>query len=245
MPIPTSLSDLSQTAADNYPTGSEVIGSNLDNYLRAHASFIKSFYSLASSSITAASSVDVAASDGESVLITGQATITSLGDGYNGCLRELRFDDTCTLTHSDNLQLPGGEDLSTSAGDVMTFRCIDSGVWVYVSGSTGGATASGGDIPQIAMTANRTLDITDSGKHIYRSGGNLTIPPNSSVAFPVGSVVTLVNNSTAMTVTRGAGVDLYLSPNLASANITLAAKGMLTLLKVDTNTWFASGAGAS
>ena len=246
MPIPTSLSDLSQTAADNYPTGSEVIGSNLDNYLRAHASFIKSFYSLASSSITAASTVDVSASDGESVLITGQATIASLGDGYNGCLRELRFDDTCTLTHSDNLQLPGGEDLVTSDGNVLTFRCVGAGVWQYVSGSTSGTVAVSGVIAQVTMTADRTLTLTDAGKHLLRSGGSLTIPPNSSEAFPIGSAVTLVNNiTTSMSLLRGTGVALYMATSISNANRTLAGRGVATLLKTDTNTWYVTGAGVS
>jgi len=246
MPIPTSLSYLSQTAADNYPTGSEVIGANLDNYLRAHASFIKSQYSLASSSITAASSVDVSASDGESVLITGQATITSLGTGYEGCKRELRFDDTCTLTHSSNLVLPGGDDLSTSDGDVMTFRCTGSGVWVYVSGSTGSTASAEGTIPQVVMTANRDLALTDAGCHRLRSGGDLTIKPDASVASPVGSVVTVVNDaSTSMTLYRDTGVTLRLGGNSASVNLTLVGYGVCTLLKTATDTWYASGSGLS
>lgn len=40
MPVPISIDDLSEAAADNYPKGSEQVFPNLDNYLRAHASFI-------------------------------------------------------------------------------------------------------------------------------------------------------------------------------------------------------------
>lgn len=41
MPVPSSISDLSSTASSNYPSGSESIGTSLDDYLRAHASIIK------------------------------------------------------------------------------------------------------------------------------------------------------------------------------------------------------------
>ena len=41
MPIPTSVSDLDSVAANNSPAGTDVIGTTLDNYIRAHASIIK------------------------------------------------------------------------------------------------------------------------------------------------------------------------------------------------------------
>ena len=40
MPVPTSITDLSTTAASNSPAGSDAIFPNLDDYLRAHAAFI-------------------------------------------------------------------------------------------------------------------------------------------------------------------------------------------------------------
>lgn len=91
MPVPSQMSDLSSTAGSNSPGGSEAIGTNLDNYLRAHAALIRQGSAVATSTIAAASTVDVSAADGESVVITGTATISSLGTGFAGCLRELRF----------------------------------------------------------------------------------------------------------------------------------------------------------
>lgn len=245
MPIPSAISDLSQTAADNYPTGAEVIGSNLDNYLRAHAAFIRQPYALGASSITAASTVDVGAATGESVLITGAATITGLGDGFAGCLRELRFDDACTLTHSSSLSLPGADNITTADGDVYTFRCTASGTWTLVCSRTASSGSSSGGIPQVTMSGDKTLALTDAQSHILRTGGNLTIPPNSSVAFPIGSAVTLVNDSSASTcsIVLGSGVTLYLATSTTSTGRTLAIKGVCTLLKTGTNTWYVSGAG--
>lgn len=41
MPVPSTLADLSTTAASNSPPGSEAVGTNIDNYLRAGFAFIK------------------------------------------------------------------------------------------------------------------------------------------------------------------------------------------------------------
>ncbi|SPA24587.1 hypothetical protein CBM2637_A150040 [Cupriavidus taiwanensis] len=41
MPVPTTVADLDPVAANNYPTGSESVGPNLDDYLRAHAAIMK------------------------------------------------------------------------------------------------------------------------------------------------------------------------------------------------------------
>lgn len=44
MPIPSTVSDLSATAASNYPTGAESVGPSLDDYLRSHAAIIRQVY---------------------------------------------------------------------------------------------------------------------------------------------------------------------------------------------------------
>ena len=41
MPVPTTIADLDPVAANNYPTGGESVGPNLDNYLRAHAAIMR------------------------------------------------------------------------------------------------------------------------------------------------------------------------------------------------------------
>lgn len=138
MPVPSQMSDLSPTAASNSPAGSEAIGNSLDDYLRVQAALLRQTYALASVGIAAASTVNVSASDGESVQITGTGTINSLGTGYNGCKRELRFAGVCTLTHSSNLQLPNAANITTVAGQVYGFRCIGSNTWVLTAASLAG-----------------------------------------------------------------------------------------------------------
>lgn len=127
MPVPNSMADLATLAGSNFPTGTESIGNGLDNYMRAHAAILRSTYAVASASIASASTTDIATADAESVSITGSATITSLGTGFVGCLRELRFTGACTLVHSASLVLASGLNITTAASDALQFRCIGSG----------------------------------------------------------------------------------------------------------------------
>lgn len=50
-----------------------------------------------------------------------------------GCKREVRFTGTPTLTHSANLILPYSANITTVAGEIFTFRCTASGVWILVN----------------------------------------------------------------------------------------------------------------
>jgi hypothetical protein len=105
-------------------------------------------------------------------------------------------------------------------------------------------------VAQNTQNADYTLVLGDANKHIYKSNTTAyawTIPPNSSVAFPTGTIITLVNagSSGAVTVTRGSGVALILAGDGTDSNKTLAAYGLATILKVGTDTWFISGAGVT
>jgi len=105
-------------------------------------------------------------------------------------------------------------------------------------------------VAQNTQNADYTLVAGDANKQIYKSnttGYAWTIPPNSSVAFPIGTAVTFVNagSAGAITLTRGSGVALILAGDGTDSNKTLAAYGWATAMKVATDTWFISGAGLS
>lgn len=88
---------------------------------------------MSSVTLAAASTTDLASSDGERVTVTGTATITSLGAGFPGCKREVLFASTPTLVHSASIFLPGGTNITVVANDVLTFRCSATGQWVLAS----------------------------------------------------------------------------------------------------------------
>lgn len=97
------------------------------------------------------------------------------------------------------------------------------------------------------QSTNTTLALTDQGKHVYFTGGStatLTVPTNASVAFPIGTTILVVNNNSGNLTISGAGVTFQLA-NGATGNRTVATKGLATCLKVDTNTWYVSGAGVT
>lgn len=102
------------------------------------------------------------------------------------------------------------------------------------------------NIPQNAQNSSYTLVLGDNGKHIYSANSGaqtITIPTNASVAFPTGTAVTLVNNGTTAITISTTGLTFYWAGTSSTGDRTLATKGVATLLKVATNTWFISGSG--
>lgn len=120
MPVPSAITDLSQTAGSNSPAGSES-PITTDDYFRSHASFIamlrdgKGFTNMVT--LAGGSTTDIGGQNAEFVEITGDPTITSFGTSYNGP-RFLRFTGSSILTHNaTTLYLPGGANITTSNGD--------------------------------------------------------------------------------------------------------------------------------
>ena len=97
------------------------------------------------------------------------------------------------------------------------------------------------NMPQ-SGTSSGNLALGDSGKHVYVSSG-VTVPPNSSVPFEIGAVITVVSNATSLTITQGSGVTLKWATSPSTGNRTLASNGIATLLKVATDTWYIFGLG--
>ena len=87
-----------------------------------------------------------------------------------------------------------------------------------------------------------TTVLTDDGKLITCSNASaiaLTIPPNSSVAYGIGTQINIAQlGAGQVTITAGAGVTL----NSAGAKLKLSAQyAVATCVKTDTNTWFVVG----
>lgn len=106
-------------------------------------------------------------------------------------------------------------------------------------------------IRQNLKNSSYTLALSDIGKSIYHSNSaayTWTIPPNSSVAFPVGAAITMINDASAnvnITIARGSGVTQILAGDGTNQNCTLARYGVATIIKVGTNKWYCSGNGVS
>ena len=93
-----------------------------------------------------------------------------------------------------------------------------------------------------AQTATYTAVLTDDGKLITMSvatSNNFTVPPNSSVAFGIGTQLNIAQlGAGATTIVAGSGVTL----NSDGAKLKLNAQyAVATCVKTDTNTWFVVG----
>jgi hypothetical protein len=104
-------------------------------------------------------------------------------------------------------------------------------------------------IPVTTQDTNYTFILSDSGKmtrHTSGTGHSYTIPPNSSVNYPVGTVLLARNVGTGViTLTRGSGVTLRLAGSSSSGDKSLAQWGLATLIQEATDTWVVSGPGVS
>lgn len=104
-------------------------------------------------------------------------------------------------------------------------------------------------IPQNIQNGDYTLVIGDNGKHIYKASGGLgetfTIPANASVAFPIGTAITFINqgtNNMSIAITTDL---LTNSANSLTGTRTLGDDGIATAVKVSATSWLISGTGLS
>lgn len=104
-------------------------------------------------------------------------------------------------------------------------------------------------IPQNSQSAAYTLVASDSGKHILHPSADttartFTIPANASVAFPIGTAVTFVNQDSAGVVTIAITSDtMRLAGAGTTGSRTLAANGVATAIKITSTEWIISGNG--
>lgn len=97
--------------------------------------------------------------------------------------------------------------------------------------------------PQMSNQGDYTLTMADAGKHYYHVSGSahtLTIPDNASVAYPVGTVIGVLNEDSAGNVTIAITSDTLRWGTQTGAR-TLAANGTASLLKVAATVWRLSG----
>ena len=137
--------------------------------------------------------------------------------------------DTASNTITGAVTLTGTQTLTnkTLTSPTITTPAISGGTMVYALNS---------------QAASYTLVLTDASKVLpvsNASANTVTVPPNSSVAFPIGSVVTLIQTGAGQTtITAGAGVTIRSEDSKLKIKAQYAVAG---LLKTDTDTWVAFG----
>lgn len=91
-------------------------------------------------------------------------------------------------------------------------------------------------------SSSYTLVLTDRDKLVEindTSGATLTVPTNSSVSFPIGTQILVVQSGAGQcTIIPSVGVNLYAEGSKVK---TVGQYALATLVKCDTDSWYLGG----
>ena len=188
---------------------------------------------------------------------SGAQSLTGINiDGYSQSLKSA----TTTINVSAATAPSANQVLMATNSSTATWQLVSmanvTGTLPVANGGTGSTTltfpagtASIGylNIPQVSQSANYTCVLSDSGKHIYHPSADttartFTIPANASVAYPIGTAIMFVNDSSAGVVTIAIDTDtLVLAGAGTTGSRSLAANGIATAVKMTATRWMISG----
>lgn len=152
---------------------------------------------------------------------------------------------------SSTLAVADGKTATIS--NTLTFSGTDSSTLaVGVGGTLTGSSSSAifyDNIPQNSKSAAYTTVLADAQKHIYHPSADTTariwtIDSNANVAYPIGTAITFVNDTSAGVLTIAITTDtLILAGAGTTGSRTLAANGIATAIKMTSTRWMISGTG--
>lgn len=203
-------------------------GVNVTDYARL--SQANTFLS-ANQAISATSNPNLTITDGGGVS-TRIITVTSESGGRAGTSSNHQF--ALETNSVQRMVISNGGNFDFKGGAVTTNNASASEV-----GYKG--------VPYNTQSGSYTCVLADAGSYIRYTGGGghtLTIPANSSVAYPIGTVLTFatVGNGTTIAITSDT---MYWGGVGSTGSRTLAAKSIATALKIASTEWIISGAGLS
>jgi WD40 repeat protein len=180
---------------------------------------------------------------------------------FTGLLASSSIILTGSALPTNGWYLPSANTVGLATNSVQRLTCNGTGNIVIANSSSGVPFTVSGEIDDVAgdvrniqqnsQSAAYTLVISDKGKSIYHPSADTTarvwtIPANASVAFPVGTAVTFINDTGAGTITIAITSDtLKLAGPGTTGSRTLLAGGMATAIKITATSWLISGVGLS
>jgi len=188
--------------------------------------------------------------------ITGTNSGTNTGDIANTAVTTGTLAQFAATT---SLQLKDLISNETGSGGLVfadTPTLIAPLLGTPTSGDASNMTADGTNslgfrhIPANSQSAAYAFVLTDAGKHILHPSADttartFTIPANASVAFPIGTALTIINQNAGGTITIAITTDtMRLAGSGATGSRTLIANGIATAIKLTSTEWIISGTSA-
>lgn len=170
------------------------------------------------------------------VVVSSSGTVWTFDTGVVTAAAKTLLDDASTTAMRTTLGLGGAAVLNVGTSASTVAAGDDSRFTRYTVNDQSGATY--------------TFATTDPGKLVRQTAGGThtyTVNPFATTAIPVGSVI-LVRNAVGagvLTLARGAGVAFYANGGTTSANASLAAGAVATLVHEATDSWIVLGVGVS
>ena len=147
----------------------------------------------------------------------GATAIEALGDAIDASMADLEGGTSGQiLAKNSNTDM----DFIWITNDVGDITAVTAGTALTGGGTSGAVTlnfdyAVGNQAIESAQTASYTLVLGDAGKMVTMtnaSANNLTVPPNSSVAFPLNTRIDLIQYGAGQTtIVAGSGVTILSS----------------------------------
>lgn len=195
--------------------------------------------------------------------VTGAKTFGTIGGAVGKLILAGSTSGSATLdapavAGTAAITLPGvTSTLATLAGTetLSNKTLVTPALGTPASGTLTNCTADGTNavgfltVPQNSQSTAYTAVLADSGKHLLHPSADttartFTIPANSSVAYPVGTAITFVNQASAGVMTIAITTDtMRLAGAGTTGSRTLAANGVATALKLTATEWLVSGSG--
>lgn len=169
---------------------------------------------------------------------------------------DLVYDGTNMMMQSQTGNDVGLTDAQTLTNKTLTSPTLTTpALGTPASGALTNCTADGTNgvgfknIPQNSKSAAYTTVLGDAGWHIYHPSADTTariwtIDSNANVAYPIGTAITFVNDTSGGVITIAITSDtLVLAGAGTTGSRTLAANGVATAIKVTATRWIISGTG--
>lgn len=162
----------------------------------------------------------------------------------SGTIPDARFPATLPALSGANLTSLDATDLTGTINDARLSSQVCLKDTAITSVDDGSASDPGyRGMPAVTKTDDYTFALGDAGKLFLMNGASktFTIPANASVAFPEGTVITIVAIQTCTIAITTDTLFLLGTGFATTGSRTLAAGGIATLIKTGSGGWCISG----